>query len=132
MPNRNLTSLPQSTFDISTEDGSLMECHNFDLVVIGSGPAGQKAAICATKLDKKVAIVERKGMIGGVCLHTGTIPSKTLREAILYLSGFRQRSFYGKDYAVKDTISVSDLAYRVQTVVERETAVIRSQLKRNG
>jgi NAD(P) transhydrogenase len=71
---------------------------HYDLIVIGSGPAGQKGAIAAAKLGKRVAIIDRQEMIGGVSLHTGTIPSKTLREAILYLSGFRQRSFYGKDY----------------------------------
>jgi NAD(P) transhydrogenase len=103
----------------------------YDLAVIGSGPAGQKAAIAAAKLGKKVAVVDRQEMVGGVCLHTGTIPSKTLREAILYLSGFRERSFYGKDYAVKQDISVADLAFRVQKVRTREMEVIRAQLKRN-
>ncbi|MGE5278454.1 MAG: Si-specific NAD(P)(+) transhydrogenase [Acidobacteriota bacterium] len=109
-----------------------MEPQSFDLVVIGSGPAGQKGAIAAAKLGKSVALVDRKEMIGGVCLHTGTIPSKTLREAILYLSGFQQRSFYGRDYSLKDSISVSDLSFRVQTVMAREMEVIRAQLKRNG
>jgi NAD(P) transhydrogenase len=109
-----------------------MESNHYDLLVIGSGPAGQKSAICAAKMRKRVAVVERRGMIGGMCLHLGTIPSKTLREAILYLSGFRQRTFYGKDYTVKDSIAVADLSYRVQEVVEREMAVVRSQLKRNG
>jgi NAD(P) transhydrogenase len=71
-----------------------MEANEYDLVVIGSGPAGQKAAICAAKFHKKVAIIDHKKTIGGVCVHTGTIPSKTLREAVLYLSGFRQRTFY--------------------------------------
>src|SRR6185436_4597887 len=68
----------------------------FDLVVIGSGPAGQKAAIAAAKLRKRVAVTDRRRMLGGVCVNTGTIPSKTLREAILYLSGFRQKTFYGR------------------------------------
>ena len=77
----------------------------YDLIVVGSGPAGQKAAICAAKLRKKVAVVERKRTIGGVCVHTGTIPSKTFREAILYLSGLRQRTFYGRGYALKENIS---------------------------
>lgn len=104
----------------------------FDLVVIGSGPAGQKGAITAAKLGKKVAVVDRKEMIGGVCLHGGTIPSKTLREAILYLSGFRERAFYGKDYSVKERIRQEDLASRVNMVLEREIAVIRDQLNRNG
>jgi NAD(P) transhydrogenase len=71
-------------------------------------------------------------MVGGVCLHTGTIPSKTVREAILYLSGFRQRTFYGKDYVVSDKISARDLAHRVQRVVEREVEVIHNQLRRNS
>ncbi|HEU5249661.1 MAG TPA: FAD-dependent oxidoreductase, partial [Thermoanaerobaculia bacterium] len=103
----------------------------YDLVVIGSGPAGQKGAIAAAKLGKKVAVVDRKEMVGGVCIHTGTIPSKTLREAILYLSGFRERSFYGRDYAVKHDISISDLAFRVQAVLGREVEIIRAQLQRN-
>jgi NAD(P) transhydrogenase len=72
-----------------------MDTYDYDLAVIGSGPAGQKGAIAAAKLGKRVAIIDRQEMVGGMCLHTGTIPSKTLREAILYLSGFRQRTFYG-------------------------------------
>ena len=103
----------------------------YDLVVIGSGPAGQKAAIAASKLGKKVAVVDRKEMVGGVCLHTGTIPSKTLREAILYLSGFREKSFYGRDYAVNREITVADLAFRVQKVLVKEMEVVRAQLARN-
>src|ERR1700733_5018534 len=106
--------------------------NQFDLVVIGSGPAGQKGAIAAAKLGKRVAIVDRHEMIGGVCLHTGTIPSKTLREAILYLTGFRQRAFYGADYMVKFDIVASDLESRVNAVVAREVSVIRGQLRRNG
>jgi len=106
--------------------------HRFDLVVIGSGPAGQKGAIAAAKLGKRVAMVDRREMIGGVSLHTGTIPSKTLREAVLYLTGYRQRAFYGRDYKLKQEISIADLMERVNTVVARETAVIRQQLGRNG
>jgi NAD(P) transhydrogenase len=109
-----------------------MPRNQFDLVVIGSGPAGQKGAIAAAKLGKRVAIVDRTEMIGGVCLHTGTIPSKTLREAILYLTGFRQRAFYGADYMVKFDIVASDLESRVNAVVAREVSVIRGQLRRNG
>src|SRR5574342_1349506 len=105
--------------------------YDFDLVVVGSGPAGQRAAIQAAKLGKHVAVVERRAVVGGVCIHTGTIPSKTLREAILYLSGFRERSFYGRDYTVKEDISISDLAFRVQAVLSREVEIIRAQLKRN-
>ncbi len=108
-----------------------METHEYDLVVIGSGPAGQKGAICAAKLRKKVAIIDRERFIGGVCVHTGTIPSKMLREAILYLSGFRQRTFYGRGYVVKDRIAMSDLVFRAQAVMSREVEVIKAQLRRN-
>src|ERR671939_1939838 len=109
-----------------------MSANHYDLVVIGSGPAGQKGAIAAAKLGKRVAVVDKKEMVGGVCVHTGTIPSKTLREAILYLSGFRQRTFYGKDYTVMERISAKDLAFRVQAVVGKEVEVVRNQLRRNG
>ena len=108
-----------------------MEPNEYDLVVIGSGPAGQKGAICAAKLRKKVAIIDRKRTIGGVCVHTGTIPSKTLREAVLYLSGFRQRTFYGRGYVLKDRIAMSDLIFRAQAVMAREIEVIKAQLRRN-
>jgi NAD(P) transhydrogenase len=110
---------------------SQMDANEYDLVVIGSGPAGQKGAICAAKLRKKVAIIDRKRTIGGVCVHTGTIPSKTLREAVLYLSGFRQRSFYGRGYVLKDRIAMSDLIFRAQAVMAREIEVIKAQLRRN-
>jgi NAD(P) transhydrogenase len=103
----------------------------YDLVVIGSGPAGQKGAIAAAKLEKKVAVIDRKGMIGGVSLHTGTIPSKTMREAILYMTGFRQRAFYGCDYALKERISKEDLTDRIRMVQEREMDVVRHQFRRN-
>ena len=109
-----------------------MKENEYDLVVIGSGPAGQKGAICAAKLRKKVAIVERKRTMGGVCVHTGTIPSKTLREAVLYLSGLRQRTFYGRGYALKDRISMQDLVFRAQAVMGREIEVIKAQLRRNN
>jgi len=72
--------------------------YDFDVLVIGSGPGGQKAAIAAAKLGRRVAIVERSNMIGGVCLNTGTIPSKTLREAVLYLTGTNQHEMYGQSY----------------------------------
>ena len=108
-----------------------MEANEYDLVVIGSGPAGQKGAICAAKMRKKVAIIDRKKSVGGVCVHTGTIPSKTLREAVLYLSGFRQRTFYGRGYALKDRIAMSDLIFRAEAVMAREVEVIKSQLRRN-
>ena len=105
--------------------------HDFDLVVIGSGPGGQKAAIAAAKLDRRVALVERPDMLGGVCLNTGTIPSKTMREAVLYLTGLDQREMYGQSYRVKDEITIADLAARTRHVVSRENDVVRSQLSRN-
>ncbi|MEU7002969.1 Si-specific NAD(P)(+) transhydrogenase [Nonomuraea sp. NPDC046570] len=104
---------------------------DFDVIVIGSGPGGQKAAIAAAKLERRVAVVERRNMIGGVCINTGTIPSKTLREAVLYLTGLNQREMYGQSYRVKDEITVGDLGIRTQHVIGREVDVIRSQLARN-
>jgi NAD(P) transhydrogenase len=105
--------------------------NEYDLIVIGSGPAGQKGAIAAAKMGKRVAVIDRKTMVGGVCVHTGTIPSKTFREAVLYLTGFFQRSFYGRDYQLKDNISMQDLMFRVRNVVQREHEIISSQLRRN-
>ena len=105
--------------------------YDYDLLVLGSGPGGQKAAIAAAKLDRRVAIVERRNMVGGVCINTGTIPSKTLREAVLYLTGLNQREMYGQSYRLKDDITVADLAARTQHVIGREIDVIRSQLSRN-
>jgi NAD(P) transhydrogenase len=110
----------------------MMQPVRYDLIVIGSGLAGQKGAIAAAKLGKRVAMVDRNEMVGGVCIHGGTVPSKTLREAILHLTGFRHRSFYGSDYVVKDRISIRDLGARVSQVVERETGVVRDQLRRNN
>jgi NAD(P) transhydrogenase len=105
--------------------------HDYELLVIGSGPGGQRAAIAAAKLDRRVAVVERPEMLGGVCLNTGTIPSKTLREAILYLTGVDQREIYGQSYRVKDEITIADLTARTTHVVTRESDVVRSQLTRN-
>ncbi|HEY0238031.1 MAG TPA: Si-specific NAD(P)(+) transhydrogenase [Friedmanniella sp.] len=105
--------------------------YDFDLAVIGSGPGGQKAAIMAAKLGKKVCVIDSKSMVGGVCVNTGTIPSKTLREAVLYLTGMQQRDLYGASYRVKEEITISDLLARLQHVIGRETEVIRAQLQRN-
>jgi NAD(P) transhydrogenase len=80
---------------------------DYDLLVLGSGPGGQKAAIAAAKLGRKAAVVERRHMVGGVCINTGTIPSKTLREAVLYLTGLNMRELYGQNYRVKDDITVT-------------------------
>ncbi len=109
-----------------------MAQHDYELIVIGSGPAGQKAAIQAAKLEKKVAIVERKSVVGGVCINSGTIPSKTLREAVIYLSGYRQHNIYGEAYQVKDKITVTDLSRRTEHVMRNEIDVTLHQLSRNG
>ena len=105
--------------------------YDYDLVVLGSGPGGQKAAIAGAKLDKRVAVVERGSMLGGVCVNTGTIPSKTLREAVVYLTGLALREVYGESYRVKADITIADLMARTQHVVGREIEVIRAQLLRN-
>ncbi|HYX85622.1 MAG TPA: Si-specific NAD(P)(+) transhydrogenase [Gaiellales bacterium] len=104
---------------------------DYDLVVIGSGPGGQKAAIQAAKLGRKVAVIDRREMVGGVCTNTGTIPSKTLREAVVYLTGMSQRGIYGQSYRVKDDITSEDVFARTQHVVQREVDVVRAQLARN-
>jgi len=105
--------------------------YDYDLLVIGSGPAGQRAAIQAAKLEKRVAVVEKKAVVGGVCINTGTIPSKTLREAALRLSGYRERGIYGASYTVKQHITMRDLLFRVDQVVQNEIDVARHQLLRN-
>jgi NAD(P) transhydrogenase len=104
---------------------------HYDLLVIGTGPAGQKAAVQAAKLGKKVGIIERKEMVGGVCIHTGTIPSKSLREAVLYLSGFRQRNLYGAGYRLKSHITIEDLAFRANHVIANEITIVKNQMARN-
>jgi NAD(P) transhydrogenase len=109
-----------------------MPQYDYDLIVIGSGPGGQRAAIQAAKLDKRVAIVEKKTVLGGVCINTGTIPSKTLREAVMHLSGYRERSFYGSSYSVKQHITMQDLLFRTNLVIKHEQDVTRHQVTRNG
>ena len=104
----------------------------YDLIVIGSGPAGQKAALAAAKQRCRVALVERQQVVGGFCLHTGTIPSKTLREAVLYLTGHRLHSLYGASYRLKEHIALEDLTFRVQHVIRCELDAIASQLRRNN
>lgn len=103
----------------------------YDFVVIGSGPAGQRAAIQAAKLGRSVALIERSFNIGGACVHTGTIPSKTLREAVLYLTGFRQRGFYGRSYRVKERITAADLMQRLDITIRHEIEVLMHKLHRN-
>ena len=105
--------------------------YDYDLVVIGSGPAGQRAAVQAAKLEKRVALVERSAEIGGVMVNTGTIPSKTLREAAMYLTGYREHGIYGASYAVKQDITMNDLMIRTDHVVRQEKDTLRHQLMRN-
>jgi NAD(P) transhydrogenase len=105
---------------------------HYDLLVIGTGPAGQKAAVQAAKLSKKVGIIERKEVVGGVSTNTGTIPSKALREAVLYLAGFRQRTLYGAEYRLKKTITIEDLAFRANHVIKNEIEIVQNQMARNG
>ena len=105
--------------------------YEYDMVVIGSGPAGQRAAVQAAKLGKRTAIVERHAEIGGVMVNSGTIPSKTLREAVIYLTGYRERGIYGESYAVKDDITMSDLMIRTNHVMQQKTDTLRHQLLRN-
>src|SRR5712672_4184252 len=104
----------------------------YDLLVLGSGPAGQRAAISAAKLGKRVAVVESREVVGGACINTGTIPSKTMREAVLHLSGYNYKSVYGMNYRVKEKITMSDLAFRVQHVIKTEIDVTEAQLSRNN
>src|SRR6266480_4819977 len=107
-----------------------MQC--YDLIVIGSGPAGQRAAIQAAKSGKKVALIEKREVLGGVCINTGTIPSKTMREAVLHLSGFQYQAIYGINYRVKEKITMADLSFRIQHVIKTEVDVTQAQLSRNN
>jgi len=105
---------------------------SFDLVVIGSGPAGRRAAIQAAKLGKSVLVIENRLRVGGVSVHTGTIPSKTLRETVLNLSGWRERGFYGLAYRVKKDIEGKDLGARLRMTLDHEIDVLEHQFARNG
>ena len=105
---------------------------DYDLIVIGSGPAGQKGAIAAAKARKRVALIDRTVMMGGVSVHTGTIPSKTLREAIFQLTGIAVKALYGNGHRSHSDIPVEDLSSRVNAIIARETEVVRAQLVRNG
>ena len=104
----------------------------YDLIVIGSGPAGQRAAIQAAKCRHKVVVIERREIVGGACINTGTIPSKTMREAVLHLSGYQYQGIYGVSYHVKENITMADLGFRVNQVIKTEVDVTQSQLARNG
>src|SRR5258708_38014421 len=104
----------------------------YDLLVIGSGTAGERAAIQSAKFGKCVALIEKMEVVGGVAINTGTIPSKTIREAVLHLSGYYYQSFYGVNYRVKDQITMADLSFRAQHAIKTEIDVTRAQLSRNG
>jgi len=109
-----------------------MADHHYDLLVIGTGPSGQRAAVQAAKLGKRVGVIERKPDVGGNAAHKGTVPSKTLRETVLNLSGWRERGFYGRAYRVKQHITTEDLHQRLQITLNHEVGVMRHQLMRNG
>ena len=104
---------------------------HYDLIVVGSGPAGRRAAIQAAKFKKSVLVVEKGHRVGGVCVHTGTIPSKTLRETVLNLSGWRERGFYGRAYRVKQDISAQDLNRRLAITLDHEVEILEHQFARN-
>src|SRR5438445_7266292 len=104
----------------------------YDLIVIGSGPSGQRAAIQDSKAGKHVALIEKREVIGGACINTGTIPSKTMPEAVLHLSGYQYQAIYGINYRVKEKISMADLSFRVQHVIKTEIDVTQAQLSRNN
>jgi len=104
----------------------------YDFIVIGSGPAGRRAAVQAAKIGKSVLVVEKGRRVGGVSVHTGTIPSKTLRETVLNLTGYRERGFYGRAYRVKQDIAANDLTARLQMTLTHEVDVLEHQFARNG
>jgi len=103
-----------------------------DMIVIGSGPSGRRAAVQAAKLGKSVMVVDKGRRLGGVSVHTGTIPSKTLRETVLNLSGWRERGFYGLGYRVKQDIVMADLIARLRKTLDHEVEVLQHQFMRNA
>lgn len=105
--------------------------YDYDMLVIGSGPSGRRAAVQFAKLGKSVLVVEKGRRVGGVSVHTGTIPSKTLRETVLNLSGWRERGFYGRSYRVKQDIAANDLIVRLQKTLDHEVEVLEHQFSRN-
>src|SRR3989337_2087817 len=104
----------------------------FDVIIIGSGPGGQRAAFQASKLKKRVAVIERQPYIGGAGLHTGTLPSKTLREAALFLSGFKQRAIFGLQLTMGREATLQELMYRKMDVIKKQMEVIIDQFSRNN
>ena len=106
--------------------------NHYDMLVIGSGPSGRRAAVQSAKLGKSVLVVDKGRRLGGVSVHTGTIPSKTLRETVLNLSGWRERGFYGRGYRVKQDISAHDLISRLHKTLDHEVEVLQHQFMRNA
>src|SRR6267143_987793 len=123
----NHSRLAPAPISISGFEAAEVNAPEYDLVVSGSGPAGQKGAIAAAKVRKSVAVIDRIGMIGGVSVHTGTIPSKTVREAIFQLSGLAVSALYGAGSRGRVDISVENVSSRVKAIVARETGVVRAQ-----
>src|SRR5271169_7190924 len=105
--------------------------YDYDMLVIGSGPSGRRAAIQFAKLNRTVLVVEKGRRVGGVSVHTGTIPSKTLRETVLNLSGWRERGFYGRAYRAKKDISAEDLKKRLFMTLDHEVEILEHQFARN-
>jgi NAD(P) transhydrogenase len=125
-------ALKQGPARRALQGASVPSTTHFDLVVIGSGPAGQRGAIAGAKAGKRVVVVDRKAMMGGTSLHRGTIPSKTLREVVMHLAASQGRPFAGRDFMAGAEQTATDLAWRVQAVVEREQHVVHGHLTRNG
>src|ERR1700757_1080081 len=109
--------------------GRVVSTENFDLLVIGCGPAGEKAGAQAAYFGKRVAVIERAPVVGGSCINTGTVPSKTLRESALYFSGLKQRGLYGIDYSLKENLTVHDFMHHERAVVEMERQRILKNLE---
>src|SRR6516225_2059430 len=95
----------------------------YDLIVIGSGPAGQRAAVQGAKCGHRVVVIEQRSIVGGTCINTGTIPSKTMREAVLHLSGYYSQGIYGANFRAKEKVTVADLGSRVNQVIKTEADV---------
>src|SRR2546423_15083430 len=106
--------------------------HDYDMIVIGSGPAGRRAAVQSAKLGKSVLVIDKGRRVGGVSVHTGTIPSKTLRETVLNLTGWRERGFYGSAYRVKKNLAAKDLMMRLHMTLDPEADVLEHQFAPNG
>src|SRR3984957_14695227 len=122
---------PRAFFPVLPARSGLPSMYDYDMVVIGSGPSGRRAAVQFAKLGKSVLVVEKGRRVGGVSVHTGTIPSKTLRETVLNLSGWRERGFYGRSYRVKQDIGAVDLIARLQKTLDHEVEVLEHQFSRN-